>query len=155
MVEADGGLKMPSDWVKTTAQRIKQVERDKQISDTKAVQDHSLLKAGASKKWEEVRTYLKQNVQDFNAEMAREFLIWESPHSKEAVIRVKDRDRVLTCTYDEGTFSIGTQGVRMEAKFQAEVLNGKIVFRNAAAYVVSEQSAAEEILGCLVTDLDA
>jgi predicted nucleotidyltransferase len=152
IVRAKGGLAMASDWAKDQARRIKQQEQAKQLENTKVVQDRNQLRAETPKRWEEVRRNIQQKVSEFNAEMGREFLLWQARTSGEAVVAVKDSDRVLTCSYDENTFTIETKGIMTQPKFQAEVLNGKVVFRNPASYVISEEKVAEEVLSWLFQD---
>lgn len=153
-VKSEGVCAMSDNWAKKAAETFRAAQEQRETRDAKALLDEKLKRTWAPKKWDELRLLLHSKTDSFNAE-AGDKLIWESPRTREAIVRLIDSDTRLTCTYDSEEFSVEIKCSLIGRKYVAEVVKGQVVFADSRKAPVALEQIAEEALDSLLTFLAA
>jgi isocitrate dehydrogenase kinase/phosphatase len=147
---------MSDDWAKKAVEAFKTAKEQRENRDAKALLDDKLKKTLAPQKWATVRELLHKRMDAFNAGIgASEALIWTSILSKEAIVRIKDDESTLVCTYNQEEHSITVACSLISRTYHATVVNNDVVFRDSSNRIVSLEEIAEGALDSLLTFLAA
>jgi hypothetical protein len=126
---ANGGDSVTNEMKDLASEYKKKLERDG-LDKLAFVERQRLLTTLGPKRWTELRTLIKQKLDEFNTEMETEAVSWDDPHSSRIAITRKNDGVKLEGGYEGGTSTLflRSKPLKIDMVFTQSVQGDDVVF---------------------------